>query len=250
MTYSIQGLALISSPPYTAVPNIWGYITATDTISQVGASGYFSSEPRLKVNDAIRATCSNGTAWLRVASLNPTTTVNDLSAVSNLPDGEFWLGDAGGNAVPTVFETAVQSLLADGSLEQYLAVPISAAAFNGMYAAPVQLVAPGGANTLLVLDKCILTETYNSAAFAAGGTVAVQYDDTVNGAGVIASTTLANTAFQGTASTNLIMNGGVVPAPFATCVNQGLYLSNITGAFTTGDSDFVAHVWFKKIPTV
>src|SRR5690606_25724903 len=108
----------------------------------------------------------------------------------------------------------------------------------------------GGANTLLVLDKCILTETYNSAAYAAGGTVAGQYDDTVNGAGVIASTTLANTAFQGTASTNLIMNGGVVPAPFATCVNQGLDLSNLDPFFTTGDSDIDAHVCYKPISLV
>lgn len=249
MTYSVQGLCCISSPPYTQNPNIWAYYTTTDTIAQVSASGYFNAETRLHVNDAIRATCSDGTAWLRVASLNPTTVVNDLSAVSNLQDGYFWLGDGSNNAVPTVFETAVAAVLAAGSLQQYAAVPISAAQFNGAYAAPHLLVAAPGANQMLILDKCVLALTYDSAAFAAGGTVAVQYDDTANGAGVIASTTLANTAFQATASTALTMNGGVVPAPFATCVNQGLYLSNITAAFTTGDSDMVAHVWYKTIPT-
>jgi hypothetical protein len=95
---------------------------------------------------------------------------------------------------------------------------------------------------MLIHNVTNLIETYNSAAYAAGGTAAVQYDSTANGAGVIASTTLANTLFQGTASTVLTMNRGVVPAPFSTCANKGLYLSNISGAFTTGDSPMVAHV--------
>jgi hypothetical protein len=112
------------------------------------------------------------------------------------------------------------------------------------------LVAAGGANTLIELDRCVLLETYNSAAYAAGGTVAVQYDSTINGAGVIASSTVANTAFQGTASIGLPMNGGTVAQAFTTCVNKGLYLSNISGAFTTGNSAMVAHVWYKIIATV
>jgi len=92
--------------------------------------------------------------------------------------------------------------------------------------------------------------TYGAAAYAAGGVAAVQYDSTANGAGVIASTTIAAAAFQVTASTGFVFNGGVVPQTFTTTVNKGLYLSNITGAFTTGDSNFVAHVWYKVIPTV
>jgi hypothetical protein len=131
----------------------------------------------------------------------------------------------------------------------YAAVAITAAEFNGMYAAPKLLVAAPGANRLLVLDKMDLLETYNSAAFAAGGVAAVQYDSTINGAGVIASTTVAAAAFQVTASTGFVFNGGVVPQTFSTCVNKGFYLSNITGAFTTGNSTFVAHIWYKNIPT-
>jgi hypothetical protein len=121
-------------------------------------------------------------------------------------------------------------------------VPITAAEFKGAYATPKLLVAAPGANKMLIHNVTNLIETYNSAAYAAGGTAAVQYDSTANGAGVIASTTLANTLFQGTASTVLTMNRGVVPAPFSTCANKGLYLSNISGAFTTGDSPMVAHV--------
>lgn len=135
-------------------------------------------------------------------------------------------------------------------LAKYVAVSISAAEFNGMYAAPKLLVAAGGANTLHVIDKVDLLMTYVSANYAAGGVAHVQYDSTANGAGVIASTTLSAATFQAAASTGFVFNLGVVPQTFSTCVNKGLYLSNVTGAFTTGDSTFVAHVWYHTIATV
>lgn len=256
MAYDIAGLALISSPPYTAVPNIWGYVT-TDTIVQVEASGYFDDEPRLGLNDAVRCNCGDGTVWLRIAGLTPTTTVVDTNAVSNLADGDIWVGDASNDAVAvtpsgdvTMTNAGVFSVVSvAGTLLKYAAVAITAAQFNGMYAAPKLLVAAPGANRLLVLDKVDLLMTYVSANYAAGGVAAVQYDSTANGAGVIASTTLAAATFQAAASTGFMFNTGVVPQTFTTCVNKGLYLSNITGAFTTGDSTFVAHVWYKDIPT-
>lgn len=256
MAYLISGLALISSPPYTAVPNIWGYVTSTDTIVQVSASGYFDDEPRLGLNDAVRCNCSDGTVWLRIAGLSPTTVVVDTNAVSNLADGNLWVGDASNDAVAVVpsgdltMDNAGVFTVTGVSGSLLLAtVAITAAEFNGMYAAPKLLVAAPGANQLLILDKIALIMTYNSAAYAAGGVAAVQWDDTVNGAGVIASTTLAAATFQATASNTFVMNGGVVPAPFTTTVNQGLYLSNITGAFTTGNSAMVAKVWYKIVPT-
>lgn len=257
MTYSILGLALISSPPYTAVPKIWGYVTSTDTIVQVSASGYFDDEPRLGLNDAVRCNCSDGTVWLRIAGLNPTTTVVDTNAVSNLANGSIWVGDPSNDAVArtmsgdaTMDNLGVVTVSGAGGNLQLATVAISPAEFNGMYAAPKLLVPASGANTLLLVDKVELLMTYNSAAYASGGVVAVQYDSTVNGAGVIASTTLAAATFQAAASTGFTFNAGVVPYPFTTTVNKGLYLSNITGAFTTGDSDMVAKVWYKVVPTV
>ncbi len=189
----------------------------------------------------------------------------DFSKLATLASTNILVGSAGGVATSrtvtgdvTIGNTGVTAIGANKVLSsmlspltvKYAAVAISAAEFNGMYAAPKLLVAAGGANTLLVLDKLQLLMTYNSAAYAAGGTAAVQYDSTANGAGVIASTTLADTTFQATVSTGWNFNAGVVAETFSTCVNKGLYLSNITGAFTTGDSPMVAHVWYKVIPTV
>lgn len=145
---------------------------------------------------------------------------------------------------------SVSGTLSSPTTINYAAVAITAAQFNGMYAAPKLLVAAPGANKIIVLDKVELLMTYVSANYAAGGVAAVQYDSTANGAGVIASTTLAAATFQAAASTGFMFNTGVVAQTFTTCVNKGLYLSNITGAFTTGDSTFVAHVWYKVVPTV
>jgi len=189
----------------------------------------------------------------------------DFSKLATLASTNILVGSAGGVATSramtgdvTIGNTGVTAVGANKILSsmvsplmlKYAAVAISAAEFNGMYAAPKLLVAAGGANTLLVLDRCELLMTYVSANYADGGVAAVQYDSTANGAGVIASTTLAAATFQAAASTGFNFNAGVVAQTFTTCVNKGLYLSNITGAFTTGDSTFVAHVWYKVIPTV
>lgn len=161
--------------------------------------------------------------------------------------GDVTISDAGATAIGA---NKVLSSMISPLVRKYTTVAISAANFNGMYAAPKLLVAAGGANTLLVLDQLQLVMTYGAAAFAAGGVAAVQYDSTANGAGVIASTTLSAATFQATASNTFTMNPGVVALPFTTTVNKGLYLSNVTGAFTTGDSTMVAHVWYRAIPTV
>jgi len=189
----------------------------------------------------------------------------DFSKLATLASTNILVGSAGGVATSramtgdvTIGNTGVTAIGANKVLSsmlspltlKYAAVAITAAEFNGMYAAPKLLVAAGGANTLLVLDKVDLLMTYVSANYAAGGVAAVQYDSTANGAGVIASTTLAAATFQAAASTGFMFNTGVVAQTFSTCVNKGLYLSNISGAFTTGDSTFVAHVWYKVIPTV
>lgn len=188
-----------------------------------------------------------------------------FSKLATLASGNLLVGSAGGVAT-SVASSGDVTIIASGAtaigankvlssmvsplLLKYASVAISAAEFNGMYAAPKLLLAAGGANTLQVLQQLQLLMTYVSANYAAGGVAAVQYDSTVNGAGVIASTTLSAATFQAAASTGFVFNAGVVPETFTTCVNKGLYLSNVTGAFTTGDSTFVAHLWYRTIPTV
>lgn len=241
MAFDINYLARVSTSANVQALKVWSYnATATGTneaIATVVASAYFndlqqnltsgSEAGPYAVGDVIHVHGNDANGMYIVTSITTNVTVATYAAIGSISSAQV-----------------------NSNLIQYTSVAITAANFNGMYAAPKLLVAAGGADTLLVVDKVQLLMTYGSAAFAAGGVAAVQYDSTANGAGVIASSTLAAATFQPTASTGWNFNAGVVAETFSTCVNKGLYLSNITGAFTTGDSDMVAHIWYKVIPTV
>jgi len=224
------GTAVIATPTSATSTlqgsmNLFNYFKLTDSIATISAANYFLEViGQLSLYDWINVRAENGTAMLQVTAI---TQPSDISA---------------GTVTATQFFNSES--------DKYAAVPITAVEFNGMFAAPKILVAAGGANTLLVLKKVQLLMTYNSAAYASGGVAAVQYDVTANGAGVIASTTLAAATFFATESTGWNFNAGVVAETFSTCVNKSLSLSNITGAFTTGNSPMVAHVWYSRISTI
>ncbi|HWI49081.1 MAG TPA: hypothetical protein VNU45_12735, partial [Rummeliibacillus sp.] len=165
--------------------------------------------------------------------------------------GDVTIGNTG---VTAIGANKVLSSMVSPLLMKYATVAVSAAEFNGAYAAPKLLLAAQGANTLIVLHRAVLAMTFVSAAYAAGGVVGIQYDSTVHGAGVAASTTEAAADFFAAASTAFQFEGvsgnTVAISPFTTSVNKALYLSNLTQAFTTGDSTFVVHLWYSVIPTV
>lgn len=257
-------------------PNIFMYGSPNDTVATIIAADYFLSEYKsLCVGDwimgfgtdasfAVQVVTVSSTG-VTVASTGITTSIGTANIVNNAvtyakfqqvaasslvgnPTGG--LANAQGITLGNGLEFTASALDIPNTYLIYSSVAVTAAQFNGMYAAPKLLVAAPGANKLLVLKQMDLLMTYVSANYAAGGVVAVQYDSTANGAGVIASTTQAAAAFQAAVSTGWVFNSGVVPQTFSTCVNKGLYLSNITGAFTTGDSTFVAHLWYSIVPTV
>lgn len=257
MAYEIAGLTCISSPPYTAVPKIWGYVTE-DTVAQVQASGYFNAEPRLGLLDAIRANCLDGTVWLRITAVSPNVTVAvDTNAVSNLADGDIWVGNALNAAVPVTPSGDVSMTNAgvfsvnsvNPELMNYAAVPMSAAEWNGMYAAPFEIVEAPAAGFMHVVDRVVLQFTDGSAQFADGGAAALQYGDTVNGAGPLATATVAAATVNGwTADTAIMLAGALAATALASLEAEGLFMSNITGAFTTGTGgSFVVHVWYKTV---
>lgn len=269
MAFDIDYMGRVSSGANNKTQRVWVYNgTATgsnEAVATIAASGYFNSFQvnltlglgPLSVSDLILINGNDASSFYTVSSVTTNVTVSAFAAagvvgtanIDNLAVTTAKIDDLAVTTGKLAANSVTSAKLAVTTL-QYVAVAVSAANFNGMYATPKQLVAAAGANTLLVLDRVELLMTYNSAAYAAGGVAAVQYDSTANGAGVIASTTIAAAAFQATASTGFNFNAGVVAQTFSTCVNKGLYLSNITGAFTTGDSAMVAHVWYKVIPTV
>lgn len=268
-TFDVNYMAKVSSSGNSQGLNVWTYnglaAANSSTVAQIVAAGFFNSFMQnltsglgpLQIGDTIFVSGSDANGMYKVSDVTTNVEVVVFAATgsidtANLVNGAVTAAKLASDAVTTVkiLDANVTSAKLALTTVKYTTVAITAAQFNGMYAAPKLLLAAGGANTLIVLDKVDLLMTYVSAAFAAGGVVAVQYDSTANGAGVIASTTLSAATFQATASTGFMFNTGVVPQTFTTCVNKGLYLSNITGAFTTGDSTFVAHIWYKVIATV
>jgi hypothetical protein len=149
-----------------------------------------------------------------------------------------WLANVSSNPNPILFAS----------------VALTAAQFKGMYAAPVVLVAAPGANKLISVESMELIMTFGSADYAAGGVVFAQYDSTADGAGVAATNTEAAADFFAAASTTfqfIGVSGNTVGAlPFSTTVNKGLYLSNATQAFTTGDSTWVVKVYYRIVNVV
>ncbi len=288
MAFSIVNFDKLSSAANTTVRTLYAYTNLSDALATIIAADYFLPiYYYLSVGDEIFVYGSDGYGTYVVTAVSSSTvTVAALTAVPGgsitnneidaaaaidfsklaaLTSTNILVGSAGNVATSravtgdvTIGNTGVTAIGANKVLSsmlsplllKYTTVAISAAEFNGMYAAPKALLAAGGANTLQVLKQCQLVMTYVGANYAAGGVAAIQYDSTVNGAGVIASTTLAAATFQAAASTTFTFNPGVVALTHSTCVNKGLYLSNITGAFTTGDSTFVAHLWYATIPTV
>jgi hypothetical protein len=230
MAFTINNLGRVSTSANEDALKVWTYngtSTGTnETLATITASAYFNSFQQ------------NLTSGSEAGPLQ----VGDIIEVSG--------NDAAGAYTVSSITTNVTLVVRSSNLlMQYASVAITAAEFNGMYAAPKLLLAAQGANTLITLHRAELLMTYGAAQYAAGGVAAIQYDSTVNGAGIIASTTQAAADFADAVSTANAFEGGVVKQPFSTCVNKGLYLSNITQAFTTGDSAMVMHLWYSVVAT-
>lgn len=127
---------------------------------------------------------------------------------------------------------------------------ISSAAFEGMYAAPILLAPAPGAHAAWVVDAFVLETIYATTQYAAGGAIAVQYDATVHGAGAPATATLAAATVNAYVANAIVgLQGSLASAASTAVVNKGLYLSNASAAFTTGDSTFVYHLTYSQITT-
>lgn len=130
---------------------------------------------------------------------------------------------------------------------QYIDVTLTAAQVLGMFAAPFQLVAAPGAGFAVHVNKCIIeVVTVGFTAFAGGGVVAPQIDSTVHGGGTLLSTTLAAAVVNG--ATNVITQLDDTGANVTLVANKGVFLSNATGAFTTGTGGLRVYLYYAIIP--
>lgn len=269
----------------TAISRDWGVdpsivrIVTTDNLATITTAGYLDAQADEIAalqngafiwvsTDEVLISYSNGQGFFtRDSATNAfVATPSSPGTLSNtLLDGRIFVGSAANVAtgvamsgdveiINTGVATIQPNVVDSGKLAlntvQYAKVSLSAANFLGMYAAPVVLVAAGGANTLHVVERIAFEVDYGGAQFAAGGAVAVQYDNTANGLGAPATATTAAAVFNAFVADGVVgAAGSLSSATAAATVNKGLFLSNQTSAFTTGTSTVDVHIWYSTVTT-
>lgn len=265
--------------PDQGAPQIFSFMSTTDAAATVEGANYFAPfSYDLYVNDFVFCVCSDATVLLQVLTVDNSTIPAGVTTELVGFSGSVGTANIQGHAVTyaKIQQAATHTLIGNSTggtadvaeitlgngldftsttlevapaLAQHVQIAMTAAEFNGMYAAPKLLVAAPGAGKLVVVDKVLLNQTFVSAAYAAGGVVAPQYDSTVHGAGTLASSaTIAAATVQGIVANAIVGLVGVTAVTAsAALINKGVYLSNATAAFTTGDGTWTVDVWYHTI---
>lgn len=236
-----------------------------------------------RINDLLYCACTDGIVELEITALTPNITtvafavpagsVTNASVAANaaiafsklaaLPSTDILVGSAGNVATAvalsgdatlsntgalTIANNAVNTAKLDPTTIQYIKVPMTAAQFNGMYGAPFQIIPAPAAGKQIIVRGAVLAMTFVAAQYAAGGAVALQYDSTVHGAGPLASSTLAAATVNAyAASSDVGLTGADTSGASSAKTAKGIYLSNDTAAFTTGDGTWNIHVWYEVV---
>lgn len=114
---------------------------------------------------------------------------------------------------------------------------VSLTQFLAAYATPLLVAAAPGAGLVYTNVRAVMTFTYGSAQLANGGDSYLQYTNTANGAGPIATSSVSGTGIAAlVASSAWAYGSGATTASPATptVTNAGLYLTNATAPFITG----------------
>lgn len=171
-----------------------------------------------------------------------------ISPVTGLSEGTAW-----NNFIDQLGKSTTKkdAFLAGLNGVRHAKISLTAAQINGMYAAPVVVIAAPGSGKAISIVKAQFVITRTATAFADGGAAIIQYDSTVNGGGTQAcDSTIASTVITGAAgASHTIRNGAVTSDSTATIVNKGIYISNDTAAFTTGTGTATLDVWYTVGPT-
>lgn len=262
------------------------YINTSDTIAQVTTTGYLNKEVAngaqfqlpciAAVATQTSASAAPVVAWYQLVHSAPNwSLVGPVDGSIALPNGDIFVGNGSGIASPvplsgdaTLANTGALTIAAGAITGSKIAanvvdyanialdvaatatVALTAAQINGMYAAPVQLLAAPGVGNLIIIDSMLWDVAFVSAQYASGGAIAAQYGNTVHGAGPAASANMAAANLIGVAASSFLGNGSGSTALDVTktaSLNTAVYLSNATGAFTTGDSTVNLYIRYRVV---
>ena len=122
---------------------------------------------------------------------------------------------------------------------------LSNANLLAMYAAPVQILAALGAGQSYCVHRFFLQQEYGAATFTGGGPIVIQFGNTANGAGPKATDDFAVGVLTTGNQRGQMQNGQIAENAVANYENQGIFISNTTGAFATGDGTALYQIWYS-----
>lgn len=256
-------------------PSTFVYSSAVDAQAAIAGAGYFNSIAQdVRVNDLIWTIDNGGVGQFYVVTVvnygaTPLVTVaafgaaigivgnaninnNSINAAklvnNSLTDAQI---QAGGITNASLAANTVTSDKTDVQLMQFATGQLTAAQFRGMSAAPVQLIAAAGANTLIRVHDFSLELQFNTLQYANGGAVGLEYGNGALLANTAASATIAAAGFTGAAASTVYGALGALPTALAaaTTVNTGIFISNTVAPFITGDSVVNWYISFSVYTT-
>jgi len=179
-----------------------------------------------------------------------TTTSPLLSASTGISNVGYVLTSAGSSSPPTWQLIPFPQGLVSTTL-------LTTADVQNMYATPIQLLAPQGAHTLIVVNQVVFEYIFNSTPFSGGSSngPVIQYGNTAHAGGIPITSLFAN-ALQGNVSQGEVIgvwsslsglpgSGGTA----AQIINQGVYVSNTTAPFTGGNSSVRITLYYTALAT-
>lgn len=207
----------------TAISTDWGVnprivrVTTTDSLATITTAGYLTSQAT-----EIEALQNGDFQW----------TDTDYCLVS-YSDGEGFLKrDSVNNTFLTTGVITSQFFLTSAQIE-------------AMYATPVLILPASGVGKIYVLGRIVCTYLFGTTQYTLGGALGLQWGNTAHLAGPAASSTLAGATFDAYAASN---NFELTPDntdTLARIQNTGVYISNDTAAFATGDGTLLVNLNYQ-----
>lgn len=165
--------------------------------------------------------------------------------VSKVVSGHIAIDPATGSATiqSNVITTAMLNFTISDTLETTITLDTTlvkdlASAVGGT---PQVVIAAPGANKLIEVVSASTFLDYNSATYAAGGNLLLNYD----GAAGTSIATLTSTAVTGAVDT--IGRFNIATGIWTTAINQPVYIENASANFTTGDSPLTISIRYRII---
>lgn len=274
--WSVEGL--------TDITRQYCYTDFNDNLATISASGYFNQMAKyLSTSCFIYVQASDGYANYQVTGILPVTltlvsnTIDNgtllnnkfspnsaisFSKLASLPSAKLLIGN-NNIATPTLTSgdvnmdnTGAFSIPAnsigydkfDTQALQMKPVTVSAAQFNGMFASPVLMIPAPAANQFILVSQLQYVILYGGIAFSNGGVVRLQYGSTTRDTGPYASQGLGTGGWTVTASRiGTLRAADLFTANLTNILGVPIYLSNIVGPFTAGNSNIKFYINYRLI---